>query len=237
MPKDRPAWWNPDQVLERLRGGERPMALCKVVEFNHEVSYKQAYNDITVWRKQVDGFDEAYQAIVRQTSPGTGGGGTRAEVPPSWETLWLKAWAATGMPLTACDVVEKEIGFRPSYATIRAKINPKNAAYDEDFHERYKEAEELVIGARVEDLFGCVSDPKTAPRDRAYIDLQILERRRPLEWGRNSKIQHEGTVTHEHGPSPQLMARFNNLVEGRFDRYTPKQIEGVIEGEVIEEAG
>lgn len=221
---NRPPYWSPEYVLEEMREGRTVSELIRagISDLGGEEEsppqngkgkavpvYVTWWNDIKKWRRQVPGFDDAYQEAIEQCYEVRGedlyfnlSTGRPPGFGPAQQVAFLQEMALNGGELGKAAY---DCGVAP--ATVLNLINPKSPAYSKDFADRFYMAE----AARGATLYEAVWEEAMTPDDKGHRNAILLrhlsETRLSHLFNAKKVVEIEGLVRHQHELLPAGVTR------------------------------
>lgn len=207
---DRPSWWGPEAVLERLQRGELVGAICEQgsLETGCDVRARTLRADITKWSQSLS-FGEQFQAALKLWRNGA----REREISKEWWTEFFDTVVACGGSVPrACEQ------FGVGVELVEALRDKRNKVYSAEFTEGLRIAEGVRI-ARIRE--NVLTQAEQATVDGAKIGQKVLESAMPGLHAARQQIEVTGDVKHDHTfrLAPEVIAaqqaRFSALNVGR----------------------
>lgn len=210
--KRRPAWWTPEEVLDRLQAGESAGSLCDRAAAEVELAPQTLRGDIAVWQDSLRYGEQFTRAL--ELKGGSLGAPDRELFESSWyPRFWEAMDLEEGNVAAAC--ARAEVKPRVIYALI----DPKGEHYDRAFASRFRVMEGQRRARIRENVLKQAESPDA---DGAKIGLKILEAAEPHLHAPPQKVEVSGVLGHALLP-PQLVAAAEQRARLVLDRE-PKRI-------------
>lgn len=234
--RERPGWWTPEGVLQRLQAGVIILEICKQaaeeaqaigvtispVTLRGEV---QRWCESATWGEQL----RAGLALWKRSSSG------ELVLSKAWHDDFFAAMeTCKGNAQQAAELAG--IG----YGIVLAVQDSRNACYDRDFVERFRIAEAQRIGVLREKYM------QTAEGDEGKLAMRaqerLIESSLPGMHGQRQEVHVSGKVAHEHGHdhrhlhamAPEMAREVALASQQRVRRITSGRQDAEDEGGVID---
>lgn len=224
--RDRPEWWNPEEVLRRLQEGQYVGLICQegAAEIDGEVSTKTLRADVSQWAESAT-WGEQFKAALKILRPDGKGGIT---IGKEWyEEFFVAMDACEGDAELACEACGV------SYGIVLALLDRRNKCHDKDFAERFRIAEAPRVGKVRSKYFKHAIDG-----DNYKVQEKILESHLPHMHSGKQEVHVSGGVDVTHGMSPAMsaavMAASQNRTRALFAGREPAALPAHDEGRVID---
>ncbi len=198
-PKARPASWSPQWLLAwRREHPDTPMSAQYSLWASQWGTTRDSIQaEIRIWKRTIPNFREDLLAIDPGSSrPAKADGHHLDDFSPGWMERFCSFYR-TGSGVTAHHRKKSADAANLSWETIRKKLDPKSAEFDQAFADMVEQIEaETTEDARagVKTALEMALDQDDA-RTLGKLSLDVLERRAP-GWERNQKLKVEGTIFH-----------------------------------------
>jgi hypothetical protein len=202
--RQRPLWWTPEGVVERLQSGRYIHDLCReaaaeMAEIGIEIAPVTLRAEVARWCETASWGDQlrAGLALWKKSSSGA------IALAKHWHDDFIAAMEVTkGNAKKAAELAG--VG----YGVVLACLDKRNRCYDPDFHERFRIAEAGRIGELRESYMELAEtgDDKLAFRAKErLIEAALPGLHSPKqEVVVSGKVDHEHDHQHVHGIAPGL---------------------------------
>ena len=242
--RQRPAWWGPAGVVERLQAGRFITDICAdacrdMAEVGIEIAPVTLRAEVARWCESASWGEQlrAGLALWRKTSRG------EMALSKHWHEDFFQAMEATGgKAKQAAEIVG--IG----YGIVLALTDRRNKCYDAEFHERFRIAEAERVGGLRERYYDLAETGEGKMAFRAQE--RIIEASLPGLHGQSQEMRVSGKIDHEHehehrhthGLAPELAREVVAASQNRMRRINAgRQGQGLLpadphgdEGQVID---
>lgn len=191
--RKRPAWWNPEGVLQRLQAGEFVMAVCEAARADMqgagiELSLRKLRADIAAWEESASWGPQLKAALaIWKKERGTG----ELVISKTWHDDFLSC-------MEVCDGNAERAAEMTgvSYGIVLAVLDKRNSkCYDPEFVEKFR-VEELNRVGRLRELYMKTAEGEGKLAMRAQE--QILANALPVLHGQQKEVHVTGEVAHAH---------------------------------------
>lgn len=190
--KERPGWWTPEGVLERLNNGVLITVICAAASeelkaVGVEVAPSTLRRDVAKWNESATWGElfTAALALWKRTSSG------EMALSREWHDDFIAAMdVCEGNARNAAELIG--IG----YGIVLAVTDKRNRCYDKEFHERFRVAETARVAAIREQYY------QTAEKNEGKLGFRakerIIETALPGLHGQKQEVHHSGLIGHAH---------------------------------------
>lgn len=196
--KIRPSWWEPEQVLAALQGGEPVPTLCQRAsdECDGAVSPRRLRADISAWCQTLS-WGEPMSAAVKLWRRDTTGTGALI-MSSDWHDEYLDALElANGNISDAADMACIGVGM------VYARLEESSPHYDKEFADKVKLLEGERMGRLRENVLKQAESPTL---DGAKLAASILPTAMPSLHGQRKRVELTADVKVEHRLAPEVVA-------------------------------
>ncbi len=213
--RQRPPWWEPEQILARLQSGEYVGNLCQRASEQTDgyLSARTLRGDISAWANSARWGEQFTKALSLLHKDNRG----LLLVSKDWHAEFFYAMSENGgngeAAAEACGV---------GYGIVLAIMDRRNRVYDQDFTERYRIAEADRVG-RIRSQYMEYAENGLDDRTRIGVQEKVLAANLPALHSTKQEMIVSGKVEHEHsgtvGLSVEVLAasraRTNGLLSSR----------------------
>lgn len=195
--KQRPAWWSPEGVIDRLQNGEFVVQICQAAADDMwgagiTISTARLRAEISGWEESASWGEQLKAALKlwRKSSAG--------------EMVLSKAWHddfIAAMETEQCagdaELAAKMAGV--GHGMVLAVLDSRNKCYDADFAERFRIAELERVG-RIRSKYMATAEDVAGDGGKLAFHAQerVIEAALPSLHGRQQEVHVSGKVKHDH---------------------------------------
>lgn len=234
--RERPEWWTPEKVLERLESGQFVLEICELAAGEMQkagvtISVRRLRSDISTWTESASWGDQFRSALAlwKHGSPG--------------EMVLSKHWYDdffAAMMIHKGNAAKAAEMAGVGYGIVLALTDRRNKCYDSVFTERFKIAELERVGRIREKYTVLAEDGEGKAAVRAQE--RIIEAALPGLHGQkqelhvSGKVEHEHEHQHTHGVSAELAQAVVAAGQERIRRINAGRM-GLLPADTREEEG
>lgn len=232
--RERPEWWTPEGVLERLQSGQFVMSICEdaakeMVEAGITISTRRLRSDISTWSESAS-WGEQFRAALSLWKHGSPG---EMVLSKHWHDDFIAAMSVTGGNAKKASELAG-VG----YGVVLAVTDRRHTCYDREFTQRFKIAELERVGGMREKYMDLAENGEGKVAARALE--RVVEAALPQLHGTKQELHVSGKVEHEHehvhGLAPGLMREVVQASQDRVRRINAGRV-GLLPADTREEEG
>lgn len=218
--RERPDWWNPEGVLDRLQSGSYIVQVCgqaaaDMAGAGVEISVSRLRADVAAWCESATWGDRLREALAlwKRTSSG------EMALQKHWHEDFFAAMEVTG---GNAEQAAQQAGI--GYGIVLAVLDRRNKCHDAEFAERFRIAELERVG-RIRTRYLEVAE---AGEGKAALRAQerVIETALPMLHGQkqinelhvSGRVEHGHEHVHVHGLSAEIAREVIAASQARVQR-------------------